>query len=287
MSILVAGATGLLGGLTIHALLKRGVDTSDLIAAGRNPQRLAELAGLGIRTARIDFDDPESMRAAFSHADKLLLISAPGGPSRVVQHTNAIRSAEAAGVKLLCYTSWLHADTSSMAVAGDHRMTEQALAQSDVDYSILRCAGYFEARTAMIPFWRARGHVLGAAADGQVSSITRSDVAEAAVTVLTTTGHESTVYELASDKPYTMAAFAAELSRQSGVALPFVNVDPDEFTRRLAESGIHPRLATNLADYDRATASGECVCDTGDLRHLIGHPPTELAGAVAHALTLD
>jgi NAD(P)H dehydrogenase (quinone) len=171
-----------------------------------------------------------------------------------------------------------------MLVAADHRATERALDQGSAPYAVLRCAGYFEARTAMIGFWRARGEVLGAAAGGQVSSVSRADLADAAAVVLTTAGHEGAVYELASDEAYTLPAFAAELGRQTGTPLPYVDLDVAEFEARLVEGGLAARLAVNLADYDRATAAGEAVVDTGDLRRLVGRPLTELPEAIAHAL---
>lgn len=284
MTIVVTGATGNLGTRTVDALLDRVVDPAGIVAAGRDRERLGQLSARGVRTACIDFDDPSSLRAAFERADRVLLISAPGGPARTSQHRNAIRAAQAADIGLLVYTSWAHAATSTMMVAADHRVTERALAEASTPHAVLRCAGYFEARTTMIPYWRARGEVLGAGADGKVSSASRADLAEAAAVVLTTAGHEGAVYELAGEQPYTLREFAAELSCQTGEQLPYVDLTVEEFQARLIDGGIAPRLAANLADYDRATAAGETVVSTGDLRRLVGRPLTELPEAIASAL---
>lgn len=284
MTLVITGATGNLGTLTIDALLNRGVDAADIVATGRNTDRLAELAARGVRTARADFDDPASLRAAFDGARRVLLISVPGNPDRKTQHRNAIRAAEAAGAELVAYTSWMRAETSTMLIATDHRATEHALAETSTPHVVLRCAGYFESRSAMIGFWRARGEVLGASGDGRVSSAARADLAAAAAAVLTTTGHDGAVYELASDMAYTLAEFAAEISRQTGTALPYVDLDPHTFESRLVEAGLGARVATSLADYERATAAGEAVVDTGDLRRLVGRPVTELAEAIERAL---
>ena len=56
MTIVVTGATGHLGRLTVDSLLARGVAASDIRAAGRSAERLAPLAALGVQTAVIDFD---------------------------------------------------------------------------------------------------------------------------------------------------------------------------------------------------------------------------------------
>jgi NAD(P)H dehydrogenase (quinone) len=51
MSLVVTGATGHLGRLIIERLLGRGTPPADIVAAGRNPERLAALARLGVSTA--------------------------------------------------------------------------------------------------------------------------------------------------------------------------------------------------------------------------------------------
>ncbi|UXA05353.1 NAD(P)H-binding protein [Mycobacterium sp. SMC-2] len=287
MTLAITGATGNLGALTIDALLNRGVDPKEIVATGRNTERLNELRARGVRTMHADFDDAATLRAAFDGAHRVMLISVPGNPDRKTQHRNVIRAAEAAGAELVVFTSWMHAATSTMMIAVDHRATEHALTETSIPHAVLRCAGYFEARTAMIGFWRARGEVLGASGDGRVSSAVRADLADAAAAVLTTDGHDGAVYELASDVPYTLAEFAAELSRQTGEALPYVDLDQETFESRLLDAGLSARIATSLADYERATAAGEAVVDTGDLRRLVGRPLTELAGAIERALRED
>ena len=86
MTIVVTGATGHLGRLTIESLLANGFPAADIVAAGRRADALAEL---GVRTARIDFTDPGSLHEAFTDADTVLLISGNEPGRRVQQHQNA------------------------------------------------------------------------------------------------------------------------------------------------------------------------------------------------------
>ena len=48
MSIVVTGATGSFGRLAIEALLRRGLPASQLVAAGRNLGKLADLRERGV-----------------------------------------------------------------------------------------------------------------------------------------------------------------------------------------------------------------------------------------------
>lgn len=113
MSIVVTGATGNLGALAIDALLRRGVEPDQTNAAGRSQERLHPLAERGVRTAVIDYNDPDSLRLAFKDAEKVLLVSASEVGQRVAQHRNVIESAAEAGVELIVYTSILRADTAT------------------------------------------------------------------------------------------------------------------------------------------------------------------------------
>ena len=62
MTIVVTGATGQLGHGVVDALLSRGVEAGDVLATGRNPEALADLAGRGVRTQRLDFSDVDAER---------------------------------------------------------------------------------------------------------------------------------------------------------------------------------------------------------------------------------
>ena len=104
--LLVTGAGGQLGRRVVELLLEAGV--SNLVAASRDPAKLADLQARGVETRRADFDDPASLPAAFAGVDRLLLISTDslGAPGhRIAQHRAAIAAAQAAGVSHLVYTS--------------------------------------------------------------------------------------------------------------------------------------------------------------------------------------
>ena len=47
--------------------------------------------------------------------------------------------------------------------------------------------------------------------------------------VLTGSGHEKKAYELAGDRPFTMAELAAEVSRQIGRTIVYTDLPPEQF----------------------------------------------------------
>jgi NAD(P)H dehydrogenase (quinone) len=284
VSTVITGATGHLGRLVIEALLRRGVAPADIVAAGRAVERVADLEARGVRVARIDFDDPASLRAAFAGAQRVLLVSGSEVGQRVRQHTNAIDAARTAGVDQLAYTSIAHADSSSLILATEHRATEEALRASGVPFTMLRNSWYVELYTEPLATTLATGVILGSAGAGRVSATSRADYAEAAAAVLTGDGHRNAVYELGNDEAFTLAELAAEISRQSGTAVSYQDLPKDEYRATLAGFGLPTELAAAYADADRGIADGELLVDTRDLSRLIGRPTTTLAAAVATGL---
>lgn len=271
--IAVTGATGQLGRLVIDALLKR-VPAAEIIAAVRSPEKASDLAGLGVQVRKADYTDAETLASAFSGVEKVLLISSNEVGARESQHQAVIAAAKEAGVSLLAYTSLLHADTSPMGLGGEHRSTEQALIASGVPYAILRNGWYTENYAASIAPALAHSAFIGAAAEGKIASASRQDYAEAAATVLTSSDTANKIYELAGDSAYTLAAFTAEIAKQSGKEVQYINLSQEAFSEALKGAGLPAGLAEMLADSDVNAAKGALFDESHTLSKLIGRPTT-------------
>lgn len=281
--IIVTGASGQLGQLIIEGLLKT-VPAGQIVAAVRDVSKAAAFAARGVQVRRADYNDPASLDAAFQGAAKVLLISSSDLGNRVAQHANVIAAAKRAGAGLLAYTSVLHADRSSLALAAEHRATEDLLRASGLPYSLLRNGWYMENHTAGLGAALAHGVLAGGAGEGRIAAAARADYAAAAVAVLTSATAPEAVYELAGDAPFTLAELAAELSRQSGKAIAYQNMSQAEYRAMLVNVGLPPPLADLIADSDACAAQGALDDDSHVLSKLIGRPTQTLAEAVKAAL---
>ncbi|MER5332055.1 SDR family oxidoreductase [Micromonospora sp. NPDC002717] len=282
MSIVVTGATGHLGRLIVDSLLRRGVPAGQVVALGRDTDRLADLAARGVTVRRADYSDPDSLRAALAGAEKLMFVSGSEVGQRVQQHRNVVAAAKEAGVGLVVYTSIAKADTSSLILATEHRATEQEIRSSGLPYVFLRNNWYVENYLPQLPTYLAHG-VVGASGDGRIGVATRADYAEAAAAVLTTEGHANRVYELAG-APITMTELAEELSRQSGRQVGYTDLTVEKYAEVLAGAGVPQAYAEMLADGDRGIAQGDLDVESDELAKLIGRQPTTLAEAIRAAL---
>ncbi|MFG3699446.1 SDR family oxidoreductase [Micromonospora sp. NPDC047620] len=282
MSIVVTGATGHLGRLIVDSLLRRGVPAGQVVALGRDTDRLADLAARGVTVRRADYSEPGSLRAALAGAEKLMFVSGSEVGQRVQQHRNVVDAAKEAGVGLVVYTSIAKADISSLILATEHRATEQEILSSGLPYVLLRNNWYVENYLPQLPTYLEHG-VVGASGDGRIGAATRADYAEAAAAVLTTEGHANRVYELAG-APITMTELAEELSRQTGRQVGYTDLPVEKYAEVLAGAGVPQAYAEVLADGDRGVAQGDLDVESDDLAKLIGRQPTTLAEAIRAAL---
>lgn len=280
MTIAITGATGQLGRLVVNKL-KEKVSDAQIIALVRSPQKAQDL---GVTAREADYDKPETLQQALAGVDTLLLISSSEVGKRAAQHRNVIEAAKKAGVKWIVYTSLLHADTSPLDLAEEHRATETELKASGIPFTILRNGWYTENYTGSIPAALAGGAFIGSAGMGKISSAARADSADAAVSVLTSEGHEGKVLELAGDEAYTLSDLAAEISRQTGKTIPYKNMPEAEYAAALTGFGLPEDLARAIAGWDTGASEGALFDESRQLSALLGRPTTPLSVAVANAL---
>jgi NAD(P)H dehydrogenase (quinone) len=285
MSLIITGASGQLGRLTVQSLLERGMPAGEIVATGRSAARLADLADRGVQTRVADYADPASLRAAFDGGTRLLLVSGTDPGQRVSQHRNAIEAAREVGVELLAYTSIVNAVWSTLRIAEDHQDTEALVRESGIPFVLLRNSWYLENYTAQLPTYLQYGAVLGAAGDGRVSAAARADYAHAAAVVLAGEGHENRAYELGGDEAFTLTDLAAEITRQSGTKVSYTDLPEADYARALTSFGLDDAYAGILADADRGLGRGELGTESGDLQRLLERPTTSLGDAIAAALS--
>src|SRR4029079_17891679 len=139
----VTGATGKLGRLVLDELLQK-TDAANIVALARDPTTLQAYDQLGVDVRKADYDDPASVEAALQGVDRVLLISGNAVGQRERQHGAVIEAAKKAGVSYLAYTSVLNAQNSKLLMAPEHKITENLLAQSGLNYDLLRMPWYSE-----------------------------------------------------------------------------------------------------------------------------------------------
>lgn len=286
MAIVVTGATGQLGRRVVAHLLARGTKAHDVLAAGRNGTRLDEVATGGVRKARIDYDEPASLRKAFGRGDTLLFVSGSTPGHRMDQHRAVVEAAVDARVERIVYTSITGADAVDTVLTPDHRATEQLIAESGLPFALLRNNLYAEVQVDKVVQAAATNEFTAGWGDGRIAGAGRDDYAEAAAVVLADPSLTG-AFELDTATSWggQELAVAAEALLGKPVTYTENTSDETEIQLALAEVPEPTRRFVIALDTDIRDHAFE---RTGSvLESLIGRPATPLVEALRGVLPRD
>jgi NAD(P)H dehydrogenase (quinone) len=285
--IAITGASGQLGKLVAERVLAHCAP-SDVILATRSPDALADFALRGADVRFADFDEPRSLRAAFAGAERLLLISATDLERRVGQHRAAIAAAEAAGVRRVIYTSGSKPQPPNpAAVAASHHATEQALAASDLAWTVLRNSLYADYQIPEALRAIETGVLVHNRGAGRVAYVAREDCAAAAAATLLQDGHDGAVYDITGAERFDAEALAALYGVLGGKHVALRPIDDAAFVAGLvgrSEDGHLRYGAELLASFGRAIREGYLDVRSDAVAKLTGHDPRALREVLAPQL---
>jgi len=281
--IVVTGATGRLGGLTVERLLAQ-VPAGGVGVSVRSPEKAVDLAERGVRVRPGDYTDVDSLAASFEGARVVLLVSAATfGPEGVAQHRTAIEAALRAGVERVVYTSHqcAHPDTA-FAAGQDHIATEGLLAGSGLAWTSLRDG--FHAST--VGFWlaQARDGVLRLPEDGPVSWTTHEDLADAAAAILLADAPvDGPTPPLTGPEALDATAVAVRASELTGRDHRREVVGDEEFVAGMVGHGVPQPVADALLTMFLASRAGEFDVVDPYLATLVGHPAARVDATISAA----
>jgi uncharacterized protein YbjT (DUF2867 family) len=204
--ILVAGATGNVGGELLRQLLDEKVPVR---ALSRDPGRAKLPAGVDV--VKGDFAGRESLAAAFAGVDALFLMMS-GNDAAVVEE------AVQAGVRRIVLLSSVAVETRPDSLIGRvHREAERAIEESGLEWTFLR-PGQFASNTRGWAAQIAQGDVVRTPfAEVGLPAIHPGDIAAVARVALTEDGHAGQAYSITGPAPVTpveqVAAIGAAIGR--------------------------------------------------------------------------
>ncbi|WP_407070403.1 SDR family oxidoreductase [Neorhizobium alkalisoli] len=278
--LLVTGAAGQLGRAVLHHLVQTSkVAPGDIVAASRDPQKLAEFAAAGIETRAADFDDEAGLVKAFTGIDRVLIISTdelatPG--KRIAQHRNAVAAAAKADVKHIIYTSMPNPDKSLVSFAPDHLGTEEAIKASGVPYTILRNSWYGDNYLMSMPHNLQVGRWYTATGAGKVANISRDDCARAAAAALANPPAGSQTLTLTGPESLSAEDIATRVSKAVGKPLEVVHVTDEQLSHGLTGASLPPFVVEMLVSADANIRAGNFDLLTDTFEKLTGSKPQSL-----------
>lgn len=276
--ILVTGATGHFGKLTIDFLLNKGIEARQIAVLVRNAEKAVDLREKGLKILIGDYNDYSSLVKAFSGIDKLLFVSGTDLPNRTSQHERVVKAAVTAGIRHVIYTSGEvrveGPDSPLWAFAEVHVKTEKWLKESGLTYTILKNSLYLEYIPYFIGNVLETGMIYLPAGKGKISAALRSEMAEATAAILATEGHQNKSYHFVNSEAYGYEDIAKYITEITGKTINYISPTEEEFRATLQQQGI--AIPEEYVGIILAQARGEGEIVSDDMEKLIGRKLTTM-----------
>jgi uncharacterized protein YbjT (DUF2867 family) len=110
--------------------------------------------------------------------------------------------------------------------------------------------------------------------EARIASVDIGDIAEVAIAVLTTSGHEGKIYPLTGPEALTMGEVADKLSAATGKTIRYVDVPPEEARQARLAAGMPPYLAEGLDELFAERRKGKESRVWPTIEEVFGWKPT-------------
>ncbi|HEY0813698.1 MAG TPA: NmrA family NAD(P)-binding protein [Pseudonocardia sp.] len=285
--IVVTGATGSIGRSLVAELQAAGAPLRAMV------RDVAAARSLGAELVHGDFDQPETLRAAFAGAEQLFLnaggAEAVEGPQPMIrQQVAAIDAARAEGIQHVVKVSVHRAAPGRPLAEGAHAEIEQYLHGSGMDVTLLRPNGFMQNFISGVAGFTPEGALLDVYGGARVSYIDAADIAACAAAVLCQAAGRGSTHILTGPEALTTADVAARIAAVVARRVPVVEVEPAALRSSLINSGLPTTFADDLAALCAEVATGALETTTDAVAALTGRAPnTFLRFAALNAAALS
>lgn len=239
------------------------------IIKGENLKRLPD-----VEVVEMDFRNRDSLHAAFTHVDKVFLIT-PFSDEQVAMAKTLIDEAKAAGVKHIVKLSVIRADAVPETMIGRwHREVEKYIEDSGITYTFLRPSSFMQNYSNYDAASIKRdGRFYHATGSGKVSCIDVRDIAAVAVEVLTGAGHEGKTYELTGPEALSNQEVADMLSGATGRQVAFVDVPEEAVRNSMLQQHMPEWMVDAMLELEQGYKQNQFSETTNTVGQLAGRPP--------------
>jgi uncharacterized protein YbjT (DUF2867 family) len=272
--VLVFGAAGFQGGPVARTLLSAGYT---VVAAGRDPEKLDHLRQRGAQIARIDLNDPKTVREAASKVAYAFFHAPMGltGEGAVDREAAALQSLLDAGVEHLVYNVGFAMPGEPLGVPPlDERINLVETMRSTERVTVLVPTGYLE--NFLAP-WSAP-HILRGelayplAPDVRVKWVTNEDVGACTAAAFRVAESKGARLRVAGPESLTLPEVAAQIGEALGHEVRLRQVSGSEYAGML-EPYVGREVAEMVgSNYDRMANEQNPLMtpETGETEQLLG-----------------
>ncbi|AOZ72922.1 hypothetical protein BK816_06130 [Boudabousia tangfeifanii] len=242
----------------------------------RTPEKI--VAGPSSERAFADYADAEAMRKALNGCDVFLMFPAVEADNMAAMHELTIGAAKAVGVHHVVYLSFQGAqESSSFPFAREHAQTEKLLAESGMDYTIVRTTF----TTDKLPGLADENKVIsGPAGNGACAFVAEVDLADCLIGILADIaaggggGHSRRTYTITGPIAMTLADAVGALNHgsrhEAGFSYRAETLEQAKERLLAAHPEVNSAMLSQWASTYEGMANGELSEISRDMRKLIG-----------------
>lgn len=286
--IMITGATGELGSLTLgHLLNKKNISKEQVVALARKQNENLSNKGIEVRIG--SYEDRESLDKAFSGIEKLLIVSSPAlnNAQRLEHQFNVVMAAKKNNVEHIVNVGLANPEKRTFALEDVDMATEHMIQAIGIPYTFMRNPVYLNELKHDFQLAIKAGRLLSATQDKAFNYVLKSDLALANATVLSQDGHQNKIYDLSSHELITYSEIAEILSQIAGRTIAYEEKTAEEVISHLADANINKEAAEMLVNsFQILIAKNQFTETATDLKKLLGEKLSSKKEAVLSLLDL-
>lgn len=274
--ICITGAGGTVGREVVKQLQLAKVPYR---AAYFSKEKVEAALAKGIDAVTIDYNHPETLRAAFQGCDRLFLLG-PNALNQTELELNAVEAAKAVGVQYIVKQSVMGAEREDFGLALVHRPVEKAIEASDIEWTFLRPNSFMQnVITFMSATIKAESAFYSASGEAKIAHVDVRDIAAVAVKALTESEpiHFGQAYTLTGSEALTYDDLADELSKVLGRSISHISLSPKNLKHGMLAEGMPEAIAERMLDLERYYREDRASRITSDIKQVTGQEPRRFA----------
>jgi len=272
---LITAAGGKVGQHVAQQLSDKGIAAR---AGFHSESKAAAPQPAGIEGVVLDFENRESIAAAFKGIDTLFLVT-PGSPDAARQEKRLLAEAKRVGVSRIVKLSGKIAEHHKVGFGVWNTEAERQIKASGIPYTILRGNFFMQNLFGSADQIKQGAFTIGPAAK-KIALLDTRDIAAVAVAALTEPGHSGHTYDLNGPELLDGRAQAAVFSDVLGRPVKYIDVSAADLLENLKKIGFPDWL---VEAFGVAAADAEVPGDqsSATIERILRREPGSLAQFVS------
>lgn len=270
-TILVTGSTGNVGSQVVKQLSSF---KGKVRAAVQSKNRAQEIKNTGAELVEMNFNNTETVNAAFKGVQKLFLLT-PFAPNMVEISENLVEQARKANVDHIVKQSAFGSNMNQVTTRNRlHQEVEEIIELSGINYTFLRPMPFMQNYLGFADSIRTQGTFSIPVGDSKTSFVDTRDIAAVAVQALTKSKeHTNKVYNITGPEAISNYEIAEILSNIGKKRITYVDVSDNDARRRMKNSGMQEWAVESLMELFGFQKDGNASIVSLDVERITDRKP--------------